>query len=400
MPKGITSNTTIETALAPQYVPQNSSASSSSSDQTNTTTTALAFGEPDFEITELLKQQQTAVQGGRSGAKTGRHENKSDGYRNDKMDYIRFCKVDGTGGNQFFRGVQVPEDKRPWGYPIVTIKCVVYYVHHILQHGFQYNRKKKPWTNKKYPANDREWFVKVYNAASTKIDDRNCTNDKALKWSSSIDGNLKALRDLKTEQIATEVGQQYYNDPRFPERKRQLRSKADPVQEFKALKVMVDKRGEQERQESDFDYFKGALTDGYGPEEHKKLVEFYIKQGGYNGALFALIQGHEFQECMRNEDVLKLCLTHMGCYLCTDPARLGAYGKFLAVKVSVLSFDPKTNKSQCVCSIRGRDPLVCLCFLTGHYFFYRYTIYNYMYVCMMYVCMSCMSCMYVCMYVM
>jgi hypothetical protein len=113
-----------------------------------------------------------------------------------------------------------------------------------------------------------------------------------------------------------------------------------------------------------------------GPDMHKNLVKNFLKIGGYTGALYALIQGQCYQECMRCEDVLELCLTNMGAYYCSDPSAIGAVGEYLEVKATVVGVDPKSNKPEVICSIRGKDPLTCIFFLTGHYFFYRYLLHN------------------------
>jgi len=44
-------------------------------------------------------------------------------------------------------------------------------------------------------------------------------------------------------------------------------------------------------------------VNGYGRVTHEKLILYYLKQGGYTGALLANIQAHTFQEGHRGENL-------------------------------------------------------------------------------------------------
>ena len=379
MPRGHPSHTTTTTALASNYVPP---PTPSTSFNTEPPSSLSPFEESDeepdlnVEVTDILAEQQIQVQGRRSGHKEGRAEKSVDGYASAKQEFIRFCKVSGEGGKTYFRGVLVPNDKKTWNYPYVTLNTVVYFLSKIYQVGYQYNRKRKPWTLRKYKPENRTWFEDCLASQSSSCDDRNCVNDIPITWSGSGDHMLKALKDLKAEQLATEAGQRFYNDQKYPNRSHPIRCKSKDVPEFKVIKDIMEARLVKYRKNSDYDYFKGSLTDGYGPDMHKNLVKNFLKIGGYTGALYALIQGHCYQECMRCEGVLELCLTNMGAYYCSDPSAIGAVGEYLEVKATVVGVDPKSNKPEVICSMRGKDPLTCIFFLTGHYFFYRYLLHN------------------------
>ena len=376
MPTSGTNKAVRTTTLRSQYAPPMTPTKSMSSTSSSPPAQGMTITEPDIEITDILQQHRVSIQEDRQGTKKGRTGTKTDGYLTAKQDYVRYSALDGTSGNVYFRGALIPKDKKPWGYAVVTVKCVVYYLTHCLINAFQWRPGKKPWRNVKYDAQKVDWYVDHYAAAPSTNDDRQFVTTKPLTWNGSINNILNALRDLKSAQLVTAAGQAFYNNPSHPDRMNPLRDTTASIKEIQMIQMMVKTRVEKSRETQDFDYFSKSLTEGYGLAEHKKLILHYLYQPGYNNALFQMMQSHEFSECMRNEDVLSLRLTHMGLYNMDNPSSIGSIQASLVVQASVLGIDTKSNKAEVVCSLRAKDPVICPLFSIGHYFFYRWVVSN------------------------
>ena len=112
---------------------------------------------------------------------------------------------------------------------------------------------------------------------------------------------------------------------------------------------------------------------GYGRVTHEKLILYYLKQGGYTGALLANIQAHTFQEGHRGENLFSKTMDDMGSYNSVDTELMGCRGR-MAIKVTVHEFDSNTGKNEVICSVRAKNPVVCIFFLAGLSWFYKYVV--------------------------
>ena len=164
-----------------------------------------------FNMSSIDQQHRINKTTRRTSQKKGRAEKFTQGYLRDKKDYIRFCKMTGEGSQSYMRGVLVPEGKRPWDYPYVTIERVLYYLDKILVPGYQYKAGGKRKARVTYEPTNVTWFEDHLKVCPEISDDRNRVNtSKAIRWKGTADGVLKALQDLKMEQMATNYGKNIY----------------------------------------------------------------------------------------------------------------------------------------------------------------------------------------------
>mgnify|MGYP001160023775 CR=1 FL=1 len=327
-----------------------------------------------FNISSIDEKHRINTNTRRTSQKKGRAEKFTQGYLRDKMDYIRFCKMTGEGGQSYMRGVLVPEEKRPWDYAYVTIDRVLWYLDTILVPGYQYKvGGKRKEARVRYEPTNVTWYEDHLKVCPEISDDRDRVNtSKAIRWKGTADSVLKAIQDLKKEQMATNYGKNIYQ--RMGE-EGPLRGKDAQHSRFRAIQELMDTRNEKQRENNNEDKFKTTLVNGYGMKTHEDIITYYLRQGGYNGALFAMVQAHCFQEAHRGENILAKEMSDMGLYPLVDATALGLEGR-MAIKCTIHQYNPDISKNETVCSVRSKNATVCILSLTGIYFFYRYVVHG------------------------
>ena len=215
----------------------------------------------DFELDMSVIDQAHAehTRRRRSSKKEGREEFNKPGYRSAQLDYIQYCALQG-GSGCFFRGVQVPDEKKPWQYPYVTPERVACYAETVLKHGFQFKPGGNRRTKTVYEVTNNTWFEDHLIICPSIMDDRGKVYSKLLTWKGTVDGILKALAALKREQMATPRGKAIYGTSAL---QAPLRGPGAVDGRFQAIQDQMEERNSTERIKHNYDKFENNIVDGY-----------------------------------------------------------------------------------------------------------------------------------------
>ena len=261
-----------------------SAASSSSSGLSMRAASMTLPTDIDFELDMSVIDQAHAehTRRRRSSKKEGREEFNKPGYRSAQLDYIQYCALQG-GSGCFFRGVQVPDEKKPWQYPYVTPERVACYAETVLKHGFQFKPGGNRRTKTVYEVTNNTWFEDHLIICPSIMDDRGKVYSKLLTWKGTVDGILKALAALKREQMATPRGKAIYGTSAL---QAPLRGPGAVDGRFQAIQDQMEERNSTERIKHNYDKFENNIVDGYGLDCHELIILHHLRRNDFTTVLF------------------------------------------------------------------------------------------------------------------
>ena len=176
----------------------NDNGSSSSSSSSSSEYTGEIPEPPEMDISIIDQEHRISVTKRRSKQKTGRQEKQKVAYVAEKYDYIKWCALDGSSGNVYMRGVQVPLTKKPFSYVWCSTSVVLTYANTILRNGFQYKRGGTGKKRAVYAPENTSWFEDHLASCPSTMDDRARCTDKPISFTGTSIVSSKDVTFLLT----------------------------------------------------------------------------------------------------------------------------------------------------------------------------------------------------------